>query len=111
MIERMRRHHRYGQEAAFLVEEGASPAQVDNALRDFGMAMGFFAMCDLAGNDIGYSIRQDWGRTGPFSGRYPGVLDVVPQAGYFGQKTGAGWYVPCLGCEHKRGCLRCAWLA
>ena len=87
----------YGQEAAFLVEEGASIAQVDKALTDFGMAMGFFTMCDLAGNDIGYSIRQDWGRTGPYAGRYPGVMDVIAEAGYFGQKTGKGWCVVCMG--------------
>ena len=82
----------YGQEAAFLVEEGASPAACDAAMNSFGMAMGFFAMSDLAGNDIGHRIREQFGRTGPFRGRYPGVLDVIPAAGFHGQKTGAGWY-------------------
>ena len=47
----------YGREAEFLVEEGATPAQVDGALRKFGMAMGPFAMRDLSGLDIGLSIR------------------------------------------------------
>jgi 3-hydroxyacyl-CoA dehydrogenase len=48
---------RYGQEAAFCVEEGASPAAVDAALKGFGMAMGVFTMSDLAGTDIGLLVR------------------------------------------------------
>ena len=40
----------------FLLDEGASPQQVDGALEAFGMAMGPFRMSDLAGNDVGRCI-------------------------------------------------------
>ena len=40
----------YMNEAQFLVEEGATPEQVDRALTDFGMAMGPLAVADLSGN-------------------------------------------------------------
>ena len=48
----------YLRQAMFLVDEGASPAQVDAALERFGMAMGPFRMSDLAGLDVGWRIRQ-----------------------------------------------------
>jgi hypothetical protein len=40
----------YLRQAVFLVEEGATPAEVDGALERFGMAMGPFRMSDLAGS-------------------------------------------------------------
>ena len=43
----------YIRQSLFLIDEGASPQQVDAALTKFGMAMGPFAMCDMAGIDIG----------------------------------------------------------
>src|SRR5207248_6626943 len=48
----------YLRQAMFLLEEGASPQQVDRALERFGMAMGPFRMSDLAGNDVGWRIRK-----------------------------------------------------
>ncbi len=38
----------YMYEAQFLVEDGATPQQVDDALTGFGMAMGMFAVDDMA---------------------------------------------------------------
>ena len=49
---------RYTQQAGFLLDEGASPQQVDAALQNWGMAMGPFTMSDMAGNDIGWDIRK-----------------------------------------------------
>src|SRR5439155_915893 len=49
---------KYGQQAMFLLDEGASPQQVDGALTKWGMAMGPFAMYDMAGQDIGWEIRK-----------------------------------------------------
>ena len=79
-------------EAYFLLEEGATPQQVDRVLTDFGFAMGPFAVGDLAGLDIGWRNRK--ART-PL--RKPGVrdcnlLEQVCELGRFGQKSGAGWY-------------------
>ncbi|MEO8078980.1 MAG: 3-hydroxyacyl-CoA dehydrogenase NAD-binding domain-containing protein, partial [Caldimonas sp.] len=39
----------YSRQAGFLLEEGATPQQVDKAMEKFGMAMGPFRMGDLAG--------------------------------------------------------------
>src|SRR5256886_1276716 len=48
----------YIRQALFLLEEGATPTQVDRALESWGMAMGPFRMSDCAGNDIGSGPRQ-----------------------------------------------------
>ena len=50
----------YLREAQFLVEEGASVEQVNEALYDFGMAMGPLAIDDLAGLDVGWAIRKEF---------------------------------------------------
>ncbi|WP_018912999.1 3-hydroxyacyl-CoA dehydrogenase NAD-binding domain-containing protein [Thiomonas sp. FB-6] len=81
----------YGRMAHFLVEEGASPQQVDRALEDWGMAMGPFRMSDLAGNDIGWAIRKRRYVDKP-QVRYSRLADRLCELGRFGQKTGAGWY-------------------
>ena len=81
----------YLRQAMFLVDEGASPAQVDAALGQFGMAMGPFRMSDLAGNDVGWRIRQRRYVEKPAL-RYSRIADRLCEQGRFGQKTGAGWY-------------------
>ena len=55
-----RMFHPYVREAVFLVEEGASVEAVDQALYDFGMAMGPLATNDLAGLDVGWRIRKEY---------------------------------------------------
>jgi 3-hydroxyacyl-CoA dehydrogenase len=81
----------YLRQALFLLEEGASPQQVDEAMEKFGMAMGPFRMSDLAGNDIGWAIRKR--RYREKSGViYSRIADRLCELGRFGQKTGAGWY-------------------
>ncbi|WP_028238989.1 3-hydroxyacyl-CoA dehydrogenase NAD-binding domain-containing protein [Stutzerimonas azotifigens] len=82
----------YGREAEFLLEEGATPQQVDGALRNFGMAMGPFAMRDLSGLDIGQAIRKRQRATLPPDRDFPTVSDRLCEAGMLGQKTGAGYY-------------------
>jgi 3-hydroxyacyl-CoA dehydrogenase len=82
----------YRRQADFLIEEGALPQQVDNALYDFGLPMGPFAMADLAGLDIGWAIRKRHTATRPKHLRYSTIADRICEMGRFGQKTGAGWY-------------------
>ncbi|HZQ72112.1 MAG TPA: 3-hydroxyacyl-CoA dehydrogenase NAD-binding domain-containing protein [Burkholderiales bacterium] len=82
---------KYGQQALFLVDEGASPQQVDAALQKWGMAMGPFAMYDMAGQDIGWEIRKRRYKERP-GFVYSRVLDRVCELGRFGQKTGKGVY-------------------
>jgi len=82
---------KYTQQAYFLIDEGASPQQVDGALQRWGMAMGPFAMYDMAGNDIGWEIRKRRYRERP-DFVYSRVADRVCELGRFGQKTGKGFY-------------------
>ena len=81
----------YSRQAGFLLEEGATPAQVDKAMEKFGMAMGPFRMGDLAGNDIGWYIRKRRYLEKP-NLRYSKTADLLCEMGRYGQKTGAGWY-------------------
>jgi 3-hydroxyacyl-CoA dehydrogenase len=83
----------YVREANFLVEEGATPEQVDKALTYFGMAMGPFAVCDLAGLDIGWARRKALEPNRNRSERYSTLADRLCERGWFGQKTGKGFYV------------------
>jgi len=82
----------YRREAEFLLEEGGTPERIDAALKRFGMAMGPFAMSDLAGLDIGWRIRRRRYADTPPAGRYSRVADTLCELGRFGQKTGAGYY-------------------
>jgi 3-hydroxyacyl-CoA dehydrogenase len=81
----------YLREAQFLVEEGASVEQVNQALYDFGMAMGPLAMDDLAGLDIGWAIRKAFARFEKPGVRQPRLPDLLCELSRFGQKTGRGW--------------------
>jgi len=83
----------YRREAQFLVEEGASVAAVDEALYEFGMAMGPLATGDLAGLDVGWRIRKAHRHLEPEGARQPLVEDRLCEMGCYGQKTGKGWYV------------------
>ncbi|MDP3136550.1 MAG: 3-hydroxyacyl-CoA dehydrogenase NAD-binding domain-containing protein [Burkholderiaceae bacterium] len=81
----------YSRQAGFLLEEGATPSQVDRAIEKFGFAMGPFRMSDLAGNDISWAIRKRRYVEKPEI-RYSKTADLLCELGRFGQKTGAGWY-------------------
>jgi 3-hydroxyacyl-CoA dehydrogenase len=81
----------YIRQAMFMLDEGATPAQIDKAIEAFGFAMGPFRMSDLAGNDIGWAIRKRRYVEKPEI-RYSRIADRLCEMGRFGQKTGAGWY-------------------
>jgi 3-hydroxyacyl-CoA dehydrogenase len=81
----------YLREAQFLVEEGAAVEEVNQALYDFGMAMGPLAMSDLAGLDVGWRIRKEFRHLEKPGVRVPLVADRLCEMGHFGQKTGRGW--------------------
>jgi 3-hydroxyacyl-CoA dehydrogenase len=82
----------YMYETQFLAEDGATPEQVDRALTDFGMAMGMFAVDDLAGIDVAWRVRQELGHFTEPGVRKPLVEDWLYAMGRYGQKTGKGWY-------------------
>jgi 3-hydroxyacyl-CoA dehydrogenase len=69
-----------------LLVAGALPHEVDAALTGFGFKMGPCAMADLAGNDIGWRSRKARGTSAA-------VADTICEAGWFGQKTGRGYFL------------------
>ncbi len=81
----------YLREAQLLLEEGASVEEVNQALYDFGMAMGPLAMDDLAGLDVGYAVREEFRRFEKPGVRKPLVPDLLYHMRRLGQKTGSGW--------------------
>jgi 3-hydroxyacyl-CoA dehydrogenase len=82
----------YMREAQFLVEEGATPSQVDQALQEYGMAMGIFAVDDMGGIDLAWRVRQESKHFEKPGMRTPLVLDKLYEMHRWGQKTNAGWY-------------------
>ena len=84
----------YLREAYVMLEGGASVPQIDRVLTDFGFPVGPFAMGDIAGNDVGWRIRQYLRSVGKLRAEGPqsSIPDRICEMGRFGQKTGAGWY-------------------
>jgi 3-hydroxyacyl-CoA dehydrogenase len=72
-----------GAEAERMLLEGATPAQVDKVLFDFGFPMGPFSMSDLAGLDIGWKQENSSSST---------IREVLCENGRRGQKNGMGYY-------------------
>jgi 3-hydroxyacyl-CoA dehydrogenase len=81
----------YARQAMFLLDEGASPVEIDSAVEAFGFAMGPFRMSDLAGNDISWHVRKRRRQESP-STYVANVADDLCELGRFGQKTQCGWY-------------------
>jgi 3-hydroxyacyl-CoA dehydrogenase len=81
----------YFRQMDFLLDAGALPQQIDRALESFGFAMGPYRVADLAGNDIGWSIRKRLYTEYP-DRPFSRIPDRICELGRFGQKSGAGWY-------------------
>ena len=82
----------YAHQAQLLLLEGATPAQVDKAMEDFGMAMGPLRVFDLAGLDVGYKARHALAENQKGDPAIFRVADTLVEAGRLGQKSGAGYY-------------------
>ncbi len=89
-----RMFHQYVTQAHLLVEEGATPEQIDSVAEEWGWAMGPFAVNDLAGNDVGWRIRKRHKEENYYEGKkYAStVADRLCELGRFGQKVGKGFY-------------------
>lgn len=83
----------YKKVSEYLVMDGASPAQVDSALTSFGFAMGPYAVGDLAGLDIGWATRKRLAPKRPLEERYVPIADRICERGWYGRKTGKGYYI------------------
>lgn len=79
-------------EALFLLQDGATPWQIDRVLTDFGFPIGPFALADLAGLDVMSATRRS--RMASMSERERGadIAETLAAAGRLGRKTGAGYY-------------------
>jgi 3-hydroxyacyl-CoA dehydrogenase len=82
----------YMYEAQFLVEDGASPEQVDRVLTDWGLALGIFAVDDMGGRVVAWRVRQELHQFDEPGARRPLVADQLVELNRLGQKTGLGWY-------------------
>ncbi|MEY3953629.1 MAG: hypothetical protein RLZZ397_509 [Pseudomonadota bacterium] len=81
----------YFRQAETLVDEGASPYQIDKAIESFGFPMGPFKMSDMAGNDIFWAIRKRQEAEMPHK-KFSPVIHLIAEKKRFGQKVGAGYY-------------------
>ena len=79
-------------EALFLLQEGASPAQVDRVLTGFGFPVGPFALADMAGLELMAATRA--ARAAGMSERERGadIAETLVAAGRLGRKNGRGYY-------------------
>lgn len=115
----------YMRENEFLLMEGASPSQIDQAVEDIsrvGMAMGPCRMLDMAGIDVGAKTLIELGKAGglPNDPSYRAVCQTLHAEGRAGQKTGSGYYryegrtplaepkteATCIALAHKHGITR-----
>lgn len=82
----------YRRDCEFMLEEGATPSQIDAAMRNFGFAMGIFEVQDMSGLDIAWAQRKAKAALRPSSERVVYIADRLCEVGRFGRKTGKGWY-------------------
>jgi 3-hydroxyacyl-CoA dehydrogenase len=80
-------------QAEYALEDGALPAEVDAALEAYGMAMGIFAVLDMAGLDVDWADRKRKAATRDPRERVVPVFEQICEQGRFGQKTGRGFYI------------------
>jgi 3-hydroxyacyl-CoA dehydrogenase len=86
-------YNAYRRQCEFMLEDGAWPEDVDNALVAMGFAMGPFAVADLSGLDIAWRMRKAQAATRDPRERYVAILDQLCEQGRLGRKSGAGYYI------------------
>ena len=84
----------YLRETDFLLLEGASPGQIDQAIEAFGMAMGPCRMMDMSGVDVNAMVLEQQALTHklPDDPSYRQVCRSLHALGRNGQKTSHGYY-------------------
>ena len=83
---------RYREAADLLLLHGATPAQIDKAMTDFGYAMGPYEAQDMSGLDIAFANRRRQDADRDPNRIYVRIADKMVEAGRLGRKTGLGWY-------------------
>lgn len=82
----------YMNEAMLMLEEGASPRDIDKAATAFGMPMGPFTLNDVVGIDTSHYAGQVIAAAFPDRVKHPRILGELVAAGRLGQKSGAGFF-------------------
>tara|TARA_R110002020_G_scaffold34066_32_gene103925 strand:+ start:1245 stop:3308 length:2064 start_codon:yes stop_codon:yes gene_type:complete len=84
----------YRRQADYLVADGASPYDVDKAMRGLGMPMGPYELQDLTGLQISWANRKRQLAAGTWPGRYVDIADKLCEIGRQGRGSPAtkGWY-------------------
>lgn len=82
----------YRRQADYLLADGASPQQIDAAMRAFGLPMGPYELQDLTGLQIAWANRKNLAATRPAAERYVPIADRLCELERFGQRVGTGWY-------------------
>ncbi|WP_407304090.1 3-hydroxyacyl-CoA dehydrogenase NAD-binding domain-containing protein [Acinetobacter sp.] len=82
----------YRYQCELMLEEGALPHQIDQAIESFGFNMGPFAVGDLSGLDIAWNMRKANAAQRNPEARYVEIPDRLCEVQRFGRKTGAGYY-------------------
>jgi 3-hydroxyacyl-CoA dehydrogenase len=83
----------YRTAADHMMQDGASPYEIDRMARAFGFPMGPYEVSDLAGGDIGWAARKRRDATRNPRARTVHIADRLCERGWFGQKSGRGWYL------------------
>ncbi|WP_298985826.1 3-hydroxyacyl-CoA dehydrogenase NAD-binding domain-containing protein [uncultured Roseibium sp.] len=83
----------YKRAADYMMMDGAAPEEIDKAMTGFGFAMGPYQVADLAGLDISWAANKRRAATRPSEERYIPIADSLCEKGWFGRKTGKGFYL------------------
>lgn len=83
---------RYREAADTVLMDGSTPWEIDEAMVEFGYAMGPYTAQDLSGLDIAHANRRRQDATRDPARRYIPIADRMIELGKLGRKTGAGWY-------------------
>ncbi|PVB62278.1 3-hydroxyacyl-CoA dehydrogenase NAD-binding domain-containing protein [Labrenzia sp. 011] len=83
----------YKKAADYMMMDGAAPEEIDRAMTGFGFAMGPYQVADLAGLDISWAANKRRAATRPAEERYIPIADRLCENGWFGRKSGQGFYV------------------
>ena len=86
-----RMYSAYGREGQQMLLEGITPAQLDRAMKNWGMAMGPTAVLDMSGIDIGFNARKQ-NPNPPADPCYFRPANMLAEMGYLGRKSGRGFY-------------------
>ncbi len=82
----------YRRQGDYLLADGATPQQIDAAMRAYGLPMGPYELQDLTGLQIGWANRKRQAPTRAATERYVSIADQLCEKERFGQRSGSGWY-------------------